>query len=590
MSRLRSIAVVSTAISLALMQSASASAVESTAQSADLTYECKFPVVGSAPISVTVEADVPATSPVGELTAPFPIRLAATGAADAFSQGNAATIEGSVAATFNVRSSYDDSLTEHVTNFKLDRWTKNAGTPLVLNGSGMLPRFPVVQGWLSSIEAGKLVFNLRATTADGEPIVLPPLTTDLNGNPVSGQDADPATTGIHCNVQNDGNLTIATLVGDGACWETEGSCPIPRMPFDVRGSAAGAYGGVVTWMRAGDPTVAGYAVALEGRDAQMVGSTDSFRFSDLEPETTYRGSVRSVSKDPAAPQSPAAEFSITTPAAGPPSDPSPLRVVTATTTSVTLAWNAVTSPSPIGEYVVSNIESEGPWAGESQSKTTKATTFTWTGLKPGNRYLFQVEVGNQALETAKTQQLSVTTPVIDPLPTAYGIQGTTVLPTLAKTDTAVSGSLVTESSITNPGGFSGTLALNKATTRLLTIGSWLPMTGQLIFASAAPATGKLEGNVLTLKLKVRIKVGSLRAYGAIPIYGGNDCQTRQLSDLTLTSDAAGFNAATGGTLTGTFRISDLNGCNPLAWLISPQTASDANAITLKLKPMQHQLG
>ena len=83
---------------------------------------------------------------------------------------------------------------------------------------------------------------------------------------------------------------------------------------------------------------------------------------------------------------------------------------------------------------------------------------------------------------------------------------------------------------------------------------------------------------------MRIKVKSVKAFGAIPLAGGNSCQTKQLSDITLKSTDAFDPTGTGGTLAGTYAISDLNGCGPLGGLVSPLTSGAGNTITVKLTP------
>ena len=79
----------------------------------------------------------------------------------------------------------------------------------------------------------------------------------------------------------------------------------------------------------------------------------------------------------------------------------------------------------------------------------------------------------------------------------------------------------------------------------------------------------------------RVKVQSVKLFGAIPVAGGNGCQTKQLTELGLSGPYA---AASGGTLTGTFKLSDLNGCGVFTGLVSPLTAGGGNTISLALAP------
>ena len=111
------------------------------------------------------------------------------------------------------------------------------------------------------------------------------------------------------------------------------------------------------------------------------------------------------------------------------------------------------------------------------------------------------------------------------------------------------------------------------------------MTVGIGFVPSGPTTGKLEDDAVTANLKLRIKVKSVKAFGVIPLAGGNTCQTKQLSDIALASTGPFDPTNAGGTLGGTYAISDLNGCGPLNGLVSPLTAGGGNTISVKLTPM-----
>lgn len=222
------------------------------------------------------------------------------------------------------------------------------------------------------------------------------------------------------------------------------------------------------------------------------------------------------------------------------------------------------------------------WGDESVRVEPGTNFLTVSNLEPGKTYRFSVRSAKASAES-EWVQYDVTTDVPS-VRAEYSAKGTVAAPKLVKGDVAVSGSLVAESGVTAPNGFDAKLTLGNATARLRTEAAWLPIAGKLVFAFSGPTKGRLEGNVLTLKSKVRIKVTGVKTFGTIPLNGGNNCQTRQLSDLTLTSTAEGFSPSAGGTVTGSFRLSDLNGCAPLAGLLSPLTASDGNTISLTLKP------
>ncbi len=87
---------------------------------------------------------------------------------------------------------------------------------------------------------------------------------------------------------------------------------------------------------------------------------------------------------------------------------------------------------------------------------------------------------------------------------------------------------------------------------------------------------------LSLAMKVRVKVTSVKAFGAIPLAGGNTCQTKSLSALDLKATSPFDPIMGSASMSGTFSISDLNGCGPLNGLVSPLVAGDGNEMALSL--------
>ncbi|MFN7142564.1 MAG: hypothetical protein ACK4YP_02215, partial [Myxococcota bacterium] len=183
-------------------------------------------------------------------------------------------------------------------------------------------------------------------------------------------------------------------------------------------------------------------------------------------------------------------------------------------------------------------------------------------------------------------------PTAPPTPTAtpkpitakfsYSLQGSTTLKTLTKGTMPLTGG-VNATLTVSTGDVLADLTLNDTQGRLTALG-FIPVTATVGFVTSGPTTGKLVDDELTTNSKVRIKVKSVKAFGAIPLAGGNSCQTKQLSDITLTSTDAFDPTGTGGTIAGTYKISDLNGCGLLNGLVSPITAGPGNTITVKLTP------
>ena len=131
------------------------------------------------------------------------------------------------------------------------------------------------------------------------------------------------------------------------------------------------------------------------------------------------------------------------------------------------------------------------------------------------------------------------------------------------------------------GAFSAALSLDPSQGQLLALG-FLPVTARVQFVPLMPATGQLTGSGLTASTTVRIKVPSVTLLG-LPLAGGANCQAKNPSAIALRSQG-GFSLAAGGTLAGTFSISNLTGCGYLTGLVSPLTAGSGNALALKLTP------
>ncbi len=164
----------------------------------------------------------------------------------------------------------------------------------------------------------------------------------------------------------------------------------------------------------------------------------------------------------------------------------------------------------------------------------------------------------------------------------YTLAGSSQLKTLTTGAVPLSGSIDAQLELAT-GAVTADLALDKTKANLVAL--WLlPVTADIEFVPVGQTTGSLSGGRLTTRSKLTIKLPSITLFGFIPIGGGATCQTKTPSDVTLTSGATRFDPLQGGTLTGTYAISDLQGCGSLNGLVSPLTAGSGNTITLKLTP------
>lgn len=255
-----------------------------------------------------------------------------------------------------------------------------------------------------------------------------------------------------------------------------------------------------------------------------------------------------------------------------PTAPADLKA-TAAETSVSLSWTPSTDDVGVTGYDVFQ---------DGQKVATSTTPNATVGnLAPNSTHTFKVQARDASGKTSGfSNEVSATT-TGGAFAFAYSFKGTAAIKTLTKGNVALTGNydftLARET-----GAITANLAINQATARLTAIG-FLPVSAKLAFLQSGQSTGTFKDGVLTSTSRVRIKVPEVKLFGAIPLAGGNNCQTKQLSDITLKS-AAGFDPAKGGTVSGTFSLSDLNGCGVLNGLVSPLTAGGGNTISLQLAP------
>ena len=207
---------------------------------------------------------------------------------------------------------------------------------------------------------------------------------------------------------------------------------------------------------------------------------------------------------------------------------------------------------------------------------------TVTGLTPGQRYTCEVRTVNTAGQTSAPAVVTFSTVIIDyDTPYAFGsVTGSAALKSL------VTGTLPLTGSLNFSVGFggntikSGALKLNPTKANLRALG-FVPVTAKVEFANVSGLTGTLSQGKLAAEQAVRVKLPEIRVFGVV-IGGGSNCQTRSASTIKLLSDTPV--TQTGGSLLGSFAMSNLSGCGALNGLVSPLTSSTGNTIRLVLKP------
>ena len=312
--------------------------------------------------------------------------------------------------------------------------------------------------------------------------------------------------------------------------------------------------------------------------ATVAGNTNTYTATGLTPNTAYKFSV-SATDNNATPATSAqsAEATLTTKAdTTAPSNP----VVSATTPAynqAVLTWTAATDNVGVTGYDVYN--------GATKVATVTGLTTTINGLLPSTSYTFKVvardAAGNSSNPGGSVTKTTPEAPTTQPgVKYNYTLAGNTVLKNLTTGSLPLSGTIKANLDL-QTGTFVADLVLNPTTGRLTALG-FLPVTAKIGFAPSGQTTGTLGDGVLKTNSKVRIKVQEVKLFGAIPLAGGNNCQTKSLSDINLQSTQEFFDHTKGGPIAGKYSISDLNGCGVLNGLVSPLTAGSNNTISLNL--------
>lgn len=356
---------------------------------------------------------------------------------------------------------------------------------------------------------------------------------------------------------------LSTAVG-GTLPNVTGQAPAITLPMATADGALMTIGKLVLNLRATGASGAPTVLPPVTKDLDGVAVTDS----DGDP-TTFNVYCK---PDPAR----TFPFPVNLPDSVPPSTPGPITITNLSQTTATLNWGASSDNIGIGRYVVT--------AGPTTSFNVPATqtSYTLTGLKPNTQYDINVRAFDTGgLSSANVAKISFTTGAGTPPPSGsrrYDLTGSVALPTLARGSQTLKGTLDL-TYVGEPGAFSGDVTFAPFNARLLAVGSALPVAAKIALVPAAKTTGTLVGGVLTAATKVRTKVTEARIFGAIPIALGNECQTKAISDVTWTTGDA-FLGDTGGELSSTFAISDLNGCLALTGFVDPATAGTANTVRL----------
>ncbi|MEU5995410.1 hypothetical protein ABZ806_41085 [Spirillospora sp. NPDC047418] len=127
------------------------------------------------------------------------------------------------------------------------------------------------------------------------------------------------------------------------------------------------------------------------------------------------------------------------------------------------------------------------------------------------------------------------------------------------------------------------LTLNPTTGHFQILG-FLPVDAAISFVPVGKTTGTYANSALTTHSKMTVKLSSFKAFGALELGGGENCQTSEPSDITLASEGK-FIPSQGGTLkTSDYALSSIQDCGALTGILNLFTAGSGNTIDLKLAP------
>ncbi|MBJ7470787.1 MAG: fibronectin type III domain-containing protein [Solirubrobacteraceae bacterium] len=468
------------------------------AASVQLDGVCKYPIYGGQPVKLTVSGTFPERVSVGlsvpEVAVDVELETDFFTNSLALVEDPSETVEGTASVTYEINHAGATSQVVTKVPFGAAAMPKNPNFLLPLTGSSTLP--PVAVKDYSPVQYSVKSFGatLRFVDDAGQAVILPPVTRDLDGNPVPQSDADPETVDIFCKIVPATQATTLAVVR-------------PQEPI----------------------------------------CTDN-----LKPPTTPGAVVM---------------------------DPADIG-----RTTVTLNWIASTrQPGPCPNS--SDVDGYRViYDGKTVELPFDTTATTIFGLTPATDYTFRIYavsvygVFSEALVVKATTKPPLGGQVVK---YSYGLTGSAGLKTLSKGLLPITGGIDADLTVAT-GAFSADLVLNQTQGRLIAAG-FLPVTAKIGFVPSGKTTGTLLDGVLEATSRVRIKVQEVKLFGAIPLAGGNNCQTKSLSEIKLKSTAE-FKPLQGGILAGTFAISDLNGCGVLNGLVSPLTAGGGNSLALKLTP------
>ncbi|MFT4036102.1 MAG: hypothetical protein QM679_11070 [Patulibacter sp.] len=261
--------------------------------------------------------------------------------------------------------------------------------------------------------------------------------------------------------------------------------------------------------------------------------------------------------------------------------------------TIALDWSAPGGSFPIAGYSILVTYEDGVFSGDGKyyGASGSATGKVITGLGVGRSYRVVVTTGDVTGQTLEIFDSGVVkTPATLPASVTREFTATAKvdLPGIAKAPFTLTG---TANLTYGAEGhtINGAFDFQPVLTRLTVKSSALPISSKVALVRSGTATGTYTNGLLNVSQSVRLKVLDARAFGAIPIALGNECQTKELATLTLssgrlTSDSWALPFVDyGGTVGSALRTSALNGCAAIAAGFDPQGTVAPGSISVGLR-------
>lgn len=292
------------------------SAATSPAQAAQLKldYQCKYPLIGVQPLSIAIDSNLPASWESGRVPA-ISISVTATAGgntAKAIKTIGAQTIEGTASAPATVTSPGLSPLPVKVP-ITIAKWTRPAAVPdpLVLAASGQGPRIALDQAGTAKVTVDSLSLNLKATDKNGNALQLAPVTTDVDGQPITPADSDPGTFDVPCKLNAGQSTTLASIAVSGA--QPTADTTAPTKPTGVKGTASSSVIDLSWNASSDDKAVYAYEIYDGTTKLATVGGTKAL-VGGLNPGQAY--ALKVVAVDAAGNATESDVVSVTTSPAG----------------------------------------------------------------------------------------------------------------------------------------------------------------------------------------------------------------------------------------------------------------------------------